>query len=140
MPPFLSRNNPDDLDPPTTTTIGYKDIDHLLQKGCTFHFIPHITVPFLFITSKDDPIMHCNNCNLYYSTAASNPNVFVIETELGGHLGCKYAARPDYFSTSNFANDAAAAFMEANISLREHLWVSNHISIREIKNPLRSKL
>jgi predicted alpha/beta-fold hydrolase len=138
MYPYLSRNKIDNFDYSIVTAIGYNDIDHLLQEGCSLDFIPHISIPFLFIIDKGHPVSNSNNCNYYYAAAASNPNIFLIETELVEHRKNDYPSRKTCVTTSNFVNDTAAAFAKAIVTLRQELWFSNDNFTSE--NRLYSKL
>lgn len=138
LSPYLSRNKIDNFDSSVVTAIGYNDIDHFLQEGCSLEFISHISIPFLFIIDKGDPMISSTTCNHYYVTAASNPNIFLIETDLVEHRRCIYSSRPNCIPTNTFANDTVAAFAKAIVTLREDLWFPND-NLR-FENTLHSRL
>jgi predicted alpha/beta-fold hydrolase len=139
LSPYLSRNKIDNFDSSVVTAIGYHDMDHFLQEGCSLEFIPHISIPFLFIIDNGDPMISSTKCNYYYYvTAASNPNIFLIETDFVEHRRCIYSTRPNCVTLNNYASDTAAAFAKAVVTLREDLWFPNN-NFR-FENTLHSRL
>jgi predicted alpha/beta-fold hydrolase len=138
LSPYISRNKIDNFDNSVVTAIGYNDIDHLLQEGCSLDFMPHISIPFLFIIDKGDPVSNSTNCNYYYVAAASNHNIFLIETGFVEHRKYNYPSRHTCATVSNFVNDTAAAFAKAIVTLRQDLWFSN--DDLKLESTLHSKL
>lgn len=69
---------------------GFRDVAHYYERASALQFIPRITVPTLIIHAKDDPFIPCASFERQEVTA--NPNVAVLSTDHGGHVGFISAA------------------------------------------------
>ena len=115
MAPHLIRNDPQ---LPYSTSVGYKDVDHLFNEGSCYHYIKHITIPLLLITSKDDPTTSDHSLDTIRQSV-SNPHVIVVETETGGHVGWNHVTGNNPFGSlsKSFADKTAETFFESLILL-----------------------
>ncbi|KAJ1796182.1 hypothetical protein LPJ59_003904 [Coemansia sp. RSA 2399] len=69
----------------TARAFGYKDsTDYYSQCSCA-QFIPDISIPFLAISSLDDPV--CPKEIIPHEAFRTNPHLILALTEYGGHLG-----------------------------------------------------
>eukprot|EP00547_Thalassionema_nitzschioides_P006580 CAMPEP_0194209518 /NCGR_PEP_ID=MMETSP0156-20130528/7615_1 /TAXON_ID=33649 /ORGANISM="Thalassionema nitzschioides, Strain L26-B" /LENGTH=552 /DNA_ID=CAMNT_0038936705 /DNA_START=109 /DNA_END=1767 /DNA_ORIENTATION=+ len=83
LAPIFVKN---DTYPPYQYQIGYKDGESYWHDASSYRYIRHISVPLLQLSSKDDFLIASSLASkLYYSV--SNPNVMVVHTRCGGHLG-----------------------------------------------------
>lgn len=107
--PCMIRNNPYF---PFETKIGYENGEAYWFDACSYRYIRHITVPFLNITAQDDFLVSQGSRNkLGYCLA--NPNVMVVETRCGGHLGWQEAPPKSAFGATSWADTAASDFFDA---------------------------
>ncbi len=51
------------------------------------HPLQDITIPLLTMATRDDPLIHPNLPNHAINASKTNPNVFSVTTNTGGHLG-----------------------------------------------------
>ena len=112
MAPIFIRNEPSY---PFSVKIGYKNGENYWQDASSYRLIRHVPVPLLLITSQDDFLVYKGSTGkMAYSV--SNPNVMVVKTKCGGHLGW-HESLPERFSVLGFgtswANAATADFIEA---------------------------
>ncbi|KAJ1934077.1 hypothetical protein EC988_008918, partial [Linderina pennispora] len=69
----------------TSKVFGYKDSTDYYKKNSSSKFMPGIRVPYLAISSLDDPV--CPESALPRDTFTSNPYLILALTFYGGHLG-----------------------------------------------------
>ncbi|KAJ2848720.1 hypothetical protein IWW36_003125 [Coemansia brasiliensis] len=69
----------------TSRAFGYKDSTDYYTKCSCAQFMPNICIPFLAISSLDDPV--CPEKIIPRDTFRSNPYLILALTEHGGHLG-----------------------------------------------------
>lgn len=72
---------------------GYKDGPAYWKDASSYRVLPHVSVPLLQVVAGDDFIVY-KPFNDKLSFSVSNPNVMVVETKTGGHLGW-HEAPPD---------------------------------------------
>lgn len=90
--------------------IGYTDGEHYWFDASSFRHVAHISVPFLNLTAQDDFLVSRPSRNkLGY--CISNPNVMVVETRCGGHLGWQESPPEGGFGASSWADVAVADFL-----------------------------
>jgi predicted alpha/beta-fold hydrolase len=107
--PSMIRNNPHY---PFETKIGYEGGEAYWFDASSYRYVRHITVPFLNITAQDDFLISRPSRNkLGYCLA--NPNVMIVETRCGGHLGWQESPPDSAFGTSSWANTASSDFFDA---------------------------
>ena len=71
---------------PFAVNVGFEDGRHYWTEASSFRYAQHITVPTLQVIAGDDfLIFHPFRGKLRY--CLTNPNIMVIETKCGGHLG-----------------------------------------------------
>ena len=110
--PILIKNNPVF---PFETRIGYDNADAYWKDASSYLYIRHISVPLLLLTSQDDFLVRDGSIGkMYYPLA--NPNVLVVNTKCGGHLGWQESP-PDTGSMFGFgtswADTATTDFIDA---------------------------
>lgn len=118
MAPIFIRNEPTH---PFSFKIGYKDGEAYWHDASSYRVIGHVPVPLLLLTSQDDFLVYKGStAKMTYSL--SNPNVMVVKTKCGGHLGW-HESPPNTgnmfgFGTS-WADTATADFIEAILDSRK---------------------
>jgi predicted alpha/beta-fold hydrolase len=100
---------------PFSPRIGYKSGEEYWHSSSSYRFVRHISVPLLNLTASDDFLVtRPSRSRIGYCIA--NPNVMVVETRCGGHLGWQESS-PDGglldFGASSWADVAAADFFES---------------------------
>jgi hypothetical protein len=101
--PVFIRNSPYY---PFGVEFGYKDGEEYWFDASSYRHVTHINVPFLNITAQDDFLVSRPSRNkLGY--CLSNPNVMVVETRCGGHLG--WQETPPSSSDKNNTNQFGTA-------------------------------
>jgi predicted alpha/beta-fold hydrolase len=127
---------------PFATKIGYESGDEYWNDASSYRYISHISVPLLQITAQDDFLVY-NHSLSKLSHCLSNPNVMVVKTKCGGHLGW-HEAPPDTgnvfgFGTS-WADTATADFIDSILKLdtSETNHHPNHNPDEHDTNPIRS--
>jgi hypothetical protein len=110
--PMFIRNDPHY---PFGVQYGYPNGgDEYWFDASSYRHVRHINVPFLNITAQDDFLVSRPSRNkLGY--CLSNPNVMVVETRCGGHLGWQETPPDNTFgsSSSSWADTATADFFDA---------------------------
>ncbi|KAJ2157406.1 hypothetical protein GGF46_004530 [Coemansia sp. RSA 552] len=95
----------------TARAFGYKDsTDYYGKCSCT-QFMPHIRVPFLAISSLDDPV--CPEEIIPRATFRSNPYLVLALTQYGGHLGYHESTTGSSWYPRPIAEFCAAVFRHA---------------------------
>lgn len=124
--PYLARNDPH---PPYTPRIGFKDGEDYWWDSSSHRYVAHVSVPLLKITARDDFLVFgqfarkLNHC-------LENPNVVVVKTRCGGHLGWQESPPPSKkkknggggsssFGGGSWSDVAVADFIEALLQVRE---------------------
>jgi len=69
----------------TSRHAGFRDVKDYYERASALPWIKHIARPTLIIHSKDDPFIPYSP--LERDEVTANPNVFVLATEQGGHVG-----------------------------------------------------
>ena len=100
---------------PYETKIGYENAEAYWKDASSYRYIRHVSVPLLLLTSQDDFLVRDGSIGkMYYPLA--NPNVLVVNTKCGGHLGWQESP-PDTSSMFGFgtswADTATADFIGA---------------------------
>jgi predicted alpha/beta-fold hydrolase len=81
--PIFIRN---DSSYPFGVKIGYEDGESYWFDASSYRYLKHINIPFLNLTARDDFLVSKPSRNKL-GFCISNPNVMVVETRCGGHLG-----------------------------------------------------
>jgi predicted alpha/beta-fold hydrolase len=107
--PMFIRN---DAFYPFGVKIGYMDGEQYWFDASSYRHVAHISVPFLNLTAQDDFLVSKPSRNkLGY--CIGNPNVMVVETRCGGHLGWQESPPDGSMGSSSWADVAAADFFDA---------------------------
>jgi predicted alpha/beta-fold hydrolase len=111
---------------PFAFKIGYKNGQEYYHDASSYRHIRHITVPTLQLIASDDFLVYPSfKTKSYFSLA--NPNVMVVETKCGGHLGWQESAphspqvvgdadgasHGSMLSSSSWSDAATADFIQA---------------------------
>ena len=123
--PYLIRN---DSYPPYATRIGFQDGEEYWWESSSHRYVGHVSVPLLKISAQDDFLVFgqfqrkLNHC-------LENPNVVVVKTRCGGHLG--WQESPPSSSdidgsaggllggSGSWSDVAVADFIEALLQIRQ---------------------
>ncbi|GKY96413.1 hypothetical protein MPSEU_000600800 [Mayamaea pseudoterrestris] len=83
LAPISPRNEPEY---PFAYKIGYENAEAYWNDASSFVQSPHIPVPTMLLLAADDfLVFHSSRARLQF--CVNNPNVLVVETKCGGHLG-----------------------------------------------------
>lgn len=111
--PYLIRNDPKH---PFTTRVGYKDGEDYWRDASSNRYIQHVTVPLLILSAQDDFLV-VNPALQSLSRCLENPNVLVVKTKCGGHLGWQEAPAVGYGMGKSWANAATCDFIDAALKM-----------------------
>lgn len=111
LAPNFARNDPFY---PFNFRIGYKNGPSYWTDASSFRFIRHISVPTLQIMAADDMLCF-NPFKNTFAYSLANPNVMIVETRCGGHLGWQESPPQHSILTGNtsWADVATTDFIEA---------------------------
>ena len=118
--PLMARNSPYD---PFEFKVGFKDGDEYWRESSSYRYIGSIPVPFLNLSAQDDMLVReASHSRIGY--CISNPNVMVVETRCGGHLGWQESPPNSKhfldFGASPWSDTASADFFQAIIDSKRH--------------------
>jgi predicted alpha/beta-fold hydrolase len=115
LAPIFARNDPVY---PFGFRVGFKNGEAYWMDSSSFRHIRFISVPTLHIFAGDDFLVQ-DPFKRGLSYCLANPNVMVVETRCGGHLGWQEAPPDGSFgSSASWSNVATADFIEAIIETR----------------------
>jgi len=115
LAPIFIRNDPNY---PFKTKIGYENGEAYWKDASSYHHVANVTVPLLQLSSQDDFLV-ANLVKRSFSKCFANPNVLVVESKCGGHLGWQETPQDRRFGTGqSWADNAVADFVEAVIEMR----------------------
>jgi len=107
----MIRNDPQF---PFSVSIGYDGCDDYCRDGSSYRYVSNVSVPLLKINSRDDDLVAPAAMNKL-SYCLRNPNVIVVKTGTGGHLGWHAVDSYGSFPGKNWADTATVDFIEAVI-------------------------
>merc|ERR1719464_279154 len=81
--PYLLRNEPA---PPYAPQIGFRDGEEYWRDASSHRYVAHVAVPLLKIAARDDFLVFGQFSKKLHH-CLENPNVVVVKTRCGGHLG-----------------------------------------------------
>lgn len=126
----MIRNNPHY---PFETIIGYDGGEAYWFDASSYRYVRQITVPFLNIMAQDDFLISRPSRNkLGYCLA--NPNVMIVETRCGGHLGWQESPPDSAFGTSSWADTASSDFFDAILKVNSDSLSSSIMSVNNQSN------
>lgn len=98
----------------TRRTFGYASVAEYYEHSSADKRIHQITTPTLFVSSLDDPISI--STSIPFAAVQENPNVALVATQSGGHLGW-----PDELNglDSTWVNHTMLDFLHAVVHPRE---------------------
>jgi len=110
MSPFLIRN---ESQYPFVTRLGYVDGENYWHDSSSNQYIQHASVPLLILSSQDDFLV-ADSALRSLAKCLSNPNVLVVKTKCGGHLGWQEAPPSGMFGIgTSWADTAMADFFSS---------------------------
>ena len=101
MAPLFARSDPLY---PFGFRVGHKDGSAYWNDASSYRLIRFIPVPTLQIMAADDMLCY-NNFKGAFAYSLANPNVMMVETRCGGHLGWQESPPPPPSSEANKTND-----------------------------------
>jgi hypothetical protein len=104
------RNHPEY---PFDVSVGYESAEEYWKDASSYRYTRFISVPCLQMVASDDFLVHGPfRRTLYYNI--SNPNIMVLETMCGGHLGWHEAPPQNSFGMGkSWADTAVVEFIAA---------------------------
>ena len=100
---------------PFSPRIGFNSGEDYWYSSSSYRFVRHINIPLLNLTASDDFLVtRPSRSRIGYCIA--NPNVMVVETRCGGHLGWQESSPEGGlvdFGASSWADTATADFFES---------------------------
>jgi predicted alpha/beta-fold hydrolase len=114
MSPYMIRN---ETTYPFTTKIGFKDGYDYWHDSSSNRYIPHVSVPLLKISSQDDFLV-TDPALRSLSRCLENPNVLVVKTKCGGHLGWQTAPTHGFGVGKSWADRAMTDFIESILEMK----------------------
>lgn len=116
--PFLIRN---DNMYPFNARVGYKDGEDYWHDASSNRVIQHVTVPLLNLSAQDDFLVK-DHALQSLSRCLVNPNILVVKTKCGGHLGWQEAPPQESFGIGkSWADTAMVDFIEAILDTRKRM-------------------
>jgi predicted alpha/beta-fold hydrolase len=99
---------------PFSSIIGYESGDAYWTDASSYRFVRHISVPFLNVSSEDDFLVSRPSRNRI-GFSLGNPNIMVVETRCGGHLGWQESPpeRDSAFGSTSWSDSAVADFFDS---------------------------
>ena len=118
----MVRNEPDH---PFAARVGYEDGEAYWNDASSYRHVPHVSVPLMKVTAEDDFLVHGSSLRRM-SNCLESPNVLVVKTKCGGHLGWQEVpqdagsgAGRGWWGNRSWADRATADFIDAVIKLRD---------------------
>ena len=130
--PCFVRNDPQY---PFGMKIGYENGEAYWFDASSYRYIRHICVPFLNLVAQDDFLVSRPSRNKL-GFCLANPNVMIVETQCGGHLGWQETPPDNAFGASSWADNAVADFFDAIMRVNNE---SPEMLKRETKSFAESK-
>ena len=109
MVPHVIRNS---VRFPFENSIGYENSEEFWNEASSKNYIAHVPVPLLLCFATDDDISF-HNTLAAMNTCLSNPNVILVQTKCGGHIGWNTATH------GNFVDRTVTQFVSSVIR-KEH--------------------
>jgi predicted alpha/beta-fold hydrolase len=126
--PYILRNEPY---PPFAPRVGYQDGNEYWHDSSSHRYVGHVSVPLLKVAAKDDFLVFgqfarkLNHC-------LENPNVVVVKTRCGGHLGWQESPPPRKDANGN---DVASSWFGGGIGSWSDVAVADFIeALLQIKH------
>lgn len=118
--PYILRNEPS---PPYTPRIGYKGGEEYWWDSSSHRYVAHVSVPLLKVTAEDDFLVF-GQFSRKLNHCLENPNVVVVKTRCGGHLGWQESKpRGMLTGSGSWSDEAVADFIDALLQVRlEDQW------------------
>lgn len=113
--PLESMHTLRELDEHVTVPLnGWCDLDHYMNTASSAEYINEIRVPLLGINALDDPLVSREALEHTVAKASRNPNVILVTTTKGGHIGWGGQAK-----SASWAERLCVDFLQACKGLKE---------------------
>lgn len=107
--PLESMHTLRDLDENITVPLnGWKDLEHYMTSASSSEWLRHVEVPLLGVNALDDPLVSREALAHTIERASRNPNVILVTTTRGGHIGWGGQAK-----TASWAENLCVDFLQA---------------------------
>ena len=118
MAPFMIRNDPQY---PFNTKVGFKDGEHYWYDSSSNRYTQHVSVPLMILSSQDDFLV-ADPALRSMAQCLCNPNILVVKTRCGGHLGWHEAPPSGNFGIGkSWADTAMADFFSSVLKTNDLL-------------------
>jgi predicted alpha/beta-fold hydrolase len=109
--PIMARN---EAFYPFVPRVGYKSVESYFLDSGSYRHARYISVPLLQLTAEDDFLVH-KHSKAKLGFCVPNPNVMVVETRCGGHLGWQESPPESNssFGFSSWSDIATADFFDS---------------------------
>jgi len=98
---------------PYTARVGYKNAEEYWNDASSYRRVQHVSVPLMSLVAEDDAIVY-EPSQSKLSYMLSNPNVIVVKTRCGGHLGWQESQGGGIFGFgTSWADKATVDFIQA---------------------------
>lgn len=99
---------------PYKTSIGYDSGESYWTDSASYRLVSHISVPFLLVTAEDDMLVY-GPSKKKLSYCLANPNILVVESRCGGHLGWQESPPESstIFGSTSWADTVTADFFDS---------------------------
>ena len=120
MAPVMVRN---DETEPFAFRVGFDNGKSYWHDASSYRFTRYISVPTMQIMAADDVLCY-NPFKQTFTYSLANPNIMVVETRCGGHLGWQESPPPNPDGSSppygtSWSNVAATDFIQAVLKTKE---------------------
>lgn len=130
MAPFMIRN---DIIYPFRNKIGFHNGEEYWSESSSRKYVANVSIPLLILSSIDDFLV-THSALRSLNQCLSNPNVMVVKTKAGGHLGWQEAKENRYFGTCSFADSATVEFIAAVLEDRHEQQLLLHSRVVKVPN------
>lgn len=112
--PLESMHTLRELDENVTVPLnGWRDLEHYMTAASSSEYIEGVTIPLLGLNALDDPLVSREALEHTVAKASKNPNVILVNTTRGGHIGWGGQAR-----TASWAETLSVEFIHASAKVQ----------------------
>ena len=104
---------------PFETTIGYQNEEHYAKEVGSYQYAPHVNIPLLVLVARDDDISYQNTLSSL-PQLLSNPNIIILQSKTGGHLGWHTSTRNNPFHVENWGDITTTRYIQSLLDLEKY--------------------
>ena len=112
MAPHFLRNTKE------TTEVGFADAEEYWKDASSIRYMSEIQTPTLLLVSQDDDLINTSMHQYLHHCVSTNPNITVVETRCGGHLGWQESCPSSKNSIQSWSDMAIIEYFQ-NLYLRQ---------------------